>query len=243
MYKVYCFLGSVLLYTSISFPLLFIYRYIIVCKGEVYGHLITNRNIGIVICFAMIICIINYTFNVLGELPADFLLERLNQTDPGMYYDPDTLFGCDYIANPLVSVSLGMVAICSCISYIIIVLCAKRITTMLNSQVTFMSKTTREGHLSLVRALLVQSFLPLVCIIPALLNFIITIFFGAAFEFQNYLGCTLMLWMAVCDPLLTIWFVHPYRKAIFPWLNNRVTTINDRLRPTFVSNRIAQNVA
>jgi putative chemoreceptor len=217
------FVGTLILYISLSFSLLFIYRYIILCKRPTFGHLITNRNIVIVLCLAFLAWLLDYVLALNAGVPVDEILAKLNKTDPGVYFDPNELFGNDFSSLNAATVCVGFTALVCFLSYGIVIFCAKSIISALNKQVSSMSKSTREGYLSLTRALIVQALLPMVSFVPSLVNFIIKMFFPSQFEFENYLGYTLLLLMTICDPLLTILFVRPYRIVIFPCFSNKVS--------------------
>lgn len=225
MFCAYSFLGTLLLYISLWFSLLFIYRYIILCKRPILGHLITNRNIVIVLCLVFLVWLFDFILALNAGVPIDEILAKLNETDPGVYFNRDELFANDFSSLNAATVCVSFTALVCFLSYGIVIFCARRIISALNRQVSSMSTSTRERHLSLTRALIIQALLPMVSVVPSLVSFIISMFFQNKYDFQDYLGNTLLLLMTVCDPLLTILFVRPYRTVIFSWLNNKVSAV------------------
>ncbi|EPB67437.1 7TM chemoreceptor [Ancylostoma ceylanicum] len=105
-----------------------------------------------------------------------------------------------------------------------------------SSEAVFTEKTRRNSKL-LIKALTVQAVMPLLCYVPTGLLYFIAQFSGYKFEFLEYLFPILTTLPCAIDPLVTIYFITPYRV----WVRQRIRThvapvqMNNNVRSSIVS--------
>ncbi|KHJ93808.1 7TM chemoreceptor [Oesophagostomum dentatum] len=105
-----------------------------------------------------------------------------------------------------------------------------RILRTLNHSGGAFTEKTRQNSRTLLRALTAQALSPLICYVPVGLFYFLSQFRGNSFAAGEYLMPIFTTLPCAIDPLLTIYFITPYRNWIIRQFRSRVVPNSTRVR-------------
>ncbi|CAI2349163.1 unnamed protein product [Caenorhabditis sp. 36 PRJEB53466] len=197
--------------TYLSILLSMYYRYSLICHGKC-ENLKLARNFGLnwIVPLGMLVAILipPYEFstvilNTTRAYPTYNLLESYGQF--GGFKSTSSFV---YLVNT--SILLGIPYLMP----IFILFWRHQIFKQINEVETHLSERTKKASLDLVRALTMQAMFPMIRLIPNVVYFITTQAIHIEAEIAEFVPFPICLLPCLIDPILTIFYVAPYRNFV-----------------------------
>ncbi|EGT34865.1 CBN-SRD-74 protein [Caenorhabditis brenneri] len=197
--------------TTLSILLSMYYRYSLICHGKCEDlKLIRNFGLSWIIPIGMLIAIIipPYDFhtvirNTEKSYPNYKLLETYGEF--GGFRSTSVLI---YIINTTILMGIPYLI------PILILIWRRQIFKQINEVQTHLSERTKKSSLDLVRALTMQAMIPMICLIPNVVYFVVAQRVHIDFEIAEFIPFPTCVIPCLIDPILTIFYVAPYRNFI-----------------------------
>ncbi|VDM26267.1 unnamed protein product [Toxocara canis] len=202
---------------SVSYAFAAAYRYMGITHSKVVRNHVTNRSI---ICALISVHLLGFAVTAFGysgmTWDQQFLLSYFPIGNGHM--DFDTLYiGSHFTESPNFLIALFFSMGVAVLTIFIVFYCSKKVNDRSRLHESLMRARTLTAQKLLVRALLIQAFMPTVLVIPLFIVSMLTLVVDTP-PVLEYFSFSLIGWLPVLDPIITIYFVLPFRRLLLSWM-------------------------